>query len=60
MCHSNLLLGIFPTYTYYENGTEDSETSANKIQKLGNYQKERTQHSLSHLSFMGFVFLKTF
>jgi len=35
----------FPAYTTYEDGTECSETSAYKIQTLGNNPKERIQHS---------------
>jgi hypothetical protein len=36
---------LLPAYTAYEDGTECSETSANKIQKLGNHPQERIQHS---------------
>jgi hypothetical protein len=35
---------IPPTYTAYENRTGCSETSAYKMQMLGNHPKERTQH----------------
>jgi len=42
---SNLVLVILPVHTTYEDGMECSETSAHKIQALGNHPKERIQHS---------------
>jgi hypothetical protein len=41
---NNLNLVIRPASTAYEDGTECSETSAYKIQMLGNHPKERIQH----------------
>jgi hypothetical protein len=35
---------ILPAYTDYDDWTEFSETSANKIQTLGNHSEERIQH----------------
>jgi len=42
---NNLILVILPAYIVSEDGTVCSETSAYKIQTLGNRPKERTQHS---------------
>jgi len=46
---NNLIPGILPVYTAYEDGTnpECSETSAYKIQALGYHLKERIQQSTS-------------
>ena len=41
---NNLISVILPTYIAYEDRTECSETSAYKIQTLGNHPKERIQH----------------
>jgi len=40
---SNLVPVILLVHMTYEDGTECSETSAHKIQKLGNHPKERIQ-----------------
>jgi hypothetical protein len=48
-----------PAYTTYEDGTENSQTSAYKIQMLGNHSKERIQGDQGSIDTLLLTFAKT-